>query len=123
MTTQFGCNSLHKVFERPSSHKPTERRQMDPGSLLYFEWSELGKLLINLWIIVGLVVFCVANMLIGHVLIPSLVATFEIPASIQKVRPLFLALALGSFGLATFVLLQVINLAGVISRFWSDYWI
>ena len=96
---------------------------MDPGGLLYFEWSELGKLLINLWMIVGLVVFCVANMLIGHVLIPSLVATFEIPASIQKVRPLFLALALGSFGLAIFVLLQVINLAGVISRFWSDYWI
>ena len=96
---------------------------MDPGSLLNFEWTELGKLLINMWIIVGLVVFCAANMLIGHILIPSLVATSHIPPLVEKTRPLFLVLAIVSFVLAIVVFLQVLDLASVLPRFWNDYWI
>jgi hypothetical protein len=96
---------------------------MDPGGLLNFEWTEIGKLLTNLWIMVGLVVFLAANMLIGHIFIPSLVATFHLPPIVQKTRPLFYAMAIFSFGIAIAVLLRVIELADVLSRFWDDYWI
>ena len=60
---------------------------MDPVSLFSNEWSEIGKLLTSLWIMVGLIVFVAANALISLIFIPSLVATFHLPPVAQKTRP------------------------------------
>ena len=96
---------------------------MDPAGLANFEWTEIGKLLINLWIMFGLILFAAGNMLIGHVFIPSLVASYHLPRFLQKTRPLFYAATVVSVGLVIFVLYRVIELADVLARFWEDYWI
>ena len=96
---------------------------MDPVGLLSYEWSEIGKLLTNLWIIVGLIIFVATNALISLIFIPSLVASFDLPPVAEKTRPLFYALAIASFALAVFVLIRVIDQSDVIARFYDDYWI
>lgn len=96
---------------------------MDPVGLLSYEWSEIGKLLTNLWIIVGLIIFVATNALVSLIFIPSLVASFHLPPIVHKTRPLFYALAIASFALAVFVLIRVIDQSDVIARFYDDYWI
>ena len=96
---------------------------MDPAALSGSEWSGIGSLLSNLWIVVALVVFFGTNMMVGHILIPSLVASAHLPGGAQKVRPLFYAAAIASIAIAVAVLVQVIQDAEVLERFWSNYWI
>jgi hypothetical protein len=96
---------------------------MDPSPLGNFEWTEIGKLLVNLWIITALIIFFAANILVGHIFIPSLVASHHIPPIVQRTRVAFYGAAVVSFGLAIFFLLQVIELSDVLARFWHDYWI
>ena len=96
---------------------------MDPASLGNYEWTEIGKLLINLWVIVVLVVSFAGNMIVGHIFIPSLVASHHIPAVSQRARPAFYALAVVSIAAAFYVLYLVIGLSDVIDRVYADYWI
>ena len=96
---------------------------MDPAGLANFEWSEISKLLINLWIMVALVVFFATNLIIGHIFIPSLVASSHIPEKMQKARPAFYALAIISFAATIFVLTIVIDRAGVIREIYETFWI
>ena len=96
---------------------------MDPAGLLSYEWSEIGKLLTSLWIMVGLIVFVATNVLISLIFIPSLVASFHLPPMAQKTRPLFYALAIASLALAVVVLIRFIDQSDVIARIYEDYWI
>ena len=96
---------------------------MDPAALGNSEWADIGKLLTNLWIVVALIVFIATNILVGHIFIPSLVATHDLPASVQKTRPLFYAVAIISLGIAIYVFSVVVDLADVLSRFYDIYWI
>ena len=96
---------------------------MDPAALGGSEWSEIGKLLTNLWLVVFFIVIFATNMLLGHNLIPSLHASGHIPDVFQKTRPAFYSLAIVSFGLAMFFLARVVDNAGVFRDFWPDYWI
>lgn len=96
---------------------------MNPVELGNAEWSDIGSLLTNLWIVVIFIVLFATNMLLGHNFIPSLVASQHIPRSFQKARPVFYVLAIVFFALAAFFLFQVIDQASVLGRFWEDYWI
>ena len=96
---------------------------MDPSALGRAEWSELGSLLTNLWIVLAFVVSFAANMLVGHNLIPSFVATQHISREFQKARPVFYAFAIASFLLALFFLSRVVEFAGVLRDFWPNFYI
>jgi hypothetical protein len=96
---------------------------VNPAPIDTLIWSEIGSLLTSLWIVVLLIVIFATNMLIGHNLIPSLVASEDIPRISQKARPVFYALAIMSFGLAMYFLSRVVELAGVLRLFYADYWI
>jgi len=96
---------------------------MDPSPLANTQWSDIGSLLYRIWLMVGLVVLMATNVLIGHIFIPSLVATFHLPSGIQKTRPAFYAIAATAAIAVVFVLIQVIGLADVLDTFWPDYWI
>ena len=96
---------------------------MDPAPLANNEWTEIGKLLTHLWISVGLVVFMATNLLVGHVFIPSLVASSHIPDMAQKSRPIFYALAILSSAAVVYVFIEIVELADVIRNIWPDYWI
>ena len=56
-------------------------------------------------------------------MIPSLVASKDIPAIVNKTRPVFYLLAVVCFVIAMLFLSAVINEADVLRRFWEDYWI
>ena len=96
---------------------------MDPAPLANAEWLEIGKLLSSLWGMVALIVFVATNILIGHIFIPSLVASGHLPDVAQKTRPMFYVLAIAAFGGTIFLLSEVVELAGVLRRIWEDFWI
>ena len=96
---------------------------MDPAPIGSVEWSSIGSLLTNLWLVVLFIVIFATNMILGHNLIPSFVASRHIPGDWQKTRPAFYALALASFGVALYFLAKVVDAAGVLRLFWADYWI
>ena len=96
---------------------------MDPAPLAAAEWTEIGKLLNNLWIMVALVVFMATNLIIGLMFIPSLVASDQLPANVQKTRPLFYSLAVGSFVLTLVFLAQAVDQSGVIRDIYETFWI
>ena len=96
---------------------------MDPAPINSIVWGELGSMLSSLWLVVIFIVLFATNMLLGHNLIPSLVASRHLPDKLQTTRPIFYVLALASFGVAMFFLSQVVDSAGVLRLFWADYWI
>ena len=96
---------------------------MDPSSKGADQWSEIGSLLTKLWIVVLFVVLFAANMLLAHNMMPSLLATRDIPAVAQKARPVFYFFGIVSFAVAIVFMTMVIDEADVLRRFWADYWI
>lgn len=96
---------------------------MDPAVIGSSEWNEIDKLLSNFWAVVFFVILFATNMLLGHNLIPSLVASKDISNGWQKARPAFYTLALACLSVALFFLSRVVDYTGVLHNFWSDYWI
>ena len=96
---------------------------MDPTPLTSSEWSELGKVLTSMWLMVALVIFVSTNLLVGHILIPSLVASHHLPDSLQKTRVGFYALGIAGSAATLVVLLMAIDHAGVIADIFETYWI
>ena len=96
---------------------------MDPTPLGSAEWTDIGSLVRNLWLIVALVIFFATNIIVGQIFIPSLVASHQLPVSLSKTRPVFLVLAVVSIGLAIVVLAQTIALSDVLGRIYDTYWI
>ncbi len=96
---------------------------MDPAPISPASWSEIGKMLSTLWIVVVFIILFAANWILGHNFIPSFVASEHIPRSWQKARVLFYGAAVVSFGLALFFFTRVVGFAGVLQNFWADYWI
>ena len=100
-----------------------QKGSMDPTPLTSSEWSEIGKVLTSMWLMVALVIFFCTNLLVGHILIPSLVASHHLPDSLQRARIGFYALGIAGFAATLFVLTMAIDAAGVIADIFETYWI
>ena len=96
---------------------------MEPTPLGALQWSELGSMLFALWMVVIFIVLFAANMLVGHNLLPSFIASGHVPESLQKARLLFYAFAITCFAIAMYFLYSTIVQGDVLSSFWADYWI
>ena len=96
---------------------------MDPAPIGTSQWDEIGQMLSVLWIVVLFIVLAAANLLLGHNLVASLVASNHLGAGWQKVRPMLYTLGIACFGLALFFLSRVVDLSGVLRDFWASYWI
>ena len=97
---------------------------MDPEAIGLSSWSEIGKTLTTLWIVVLFTVLFAGNLLVAHNLVPSFVASRHIPAVAKKAGLAFYLLAIISLGLALFFLVRVIGLANDTLRlFWESFWI
>ena len=87
-------------------------------------WDELGSLLRSLWLAVLFVVLFASNMILGHIMIPSLVMSGHIPDSFRKARPALYALAIICFALAAFFIFRASGFAmTALDSIWPDYWI
>ena len=97
---------------------------MDPNLLFNSDWTEIGKSLTFLWISALCVIIASAHMLLGHIVLPSLIDSYNIPKFIQRQRiPLYLV-AVAFYGIAAWFLIQfAIGSKDVISLFWNDFWI
>ena len=96
---------------------------MDPTALSNSEWTNIGRLLINLWIFLGLMLAFAFSLLMGHALIPSLVATRHLPERLEKMRPALYTVALVFFGLAMFFIARATSMATVIAKIYERWWI
>ena len=96
---------------------------MDPSALSGGEWIEINNLVSSLWLMVGLILFFVTNLMIGLVFIPTLVASYHVPAKAHKTRPVFYLIALASFAGAVALFARVVDIAGLLENLYPTYWI
>ena len=83
---------------------------MDPTRLDPALWGQVHHLTGSLASFLGFMVLGAFALLLGHAVIPSLVASGRLPASVRRQRPLFYALAVAAFGLAAFQSQQWVRL-------------
>ncbi|MEE8159666.1 MAG: hypothetical protein V3T78_09945 [Dehalococcoidia bacterium] len=95
----------------------------DPAPIGSFEWSEIGKLLHNLWFLLALASAFAMIMLTAHAIIPSLVSTRHLPPSANMLRFSLTLTGLGILGLALTLLAYTVGVARVIEIFYDRYWI
>ena len=97
---------------------------MDPNVLFNSEWTEIGKSLTFLWAAALCVIIASGHMLLGHIVLPSLKDSYNLPEILQKQRiPLYLVSVAFYVAAAWFVIQFLIGSHDVISRFWNDFWI
>ena len=60
---------------------------MEPQVIAFGTWMEIAQLLVRLWFFVLLQVIFAFSLLLAHGVIPSLVATGHLPASLDRIRP------------------------------------
>lgn len=96
---------------------------MEPAPLGAVHWSELGSMLFAMWMVVIFVVLFAANMIVGHNLLPSFIASRHVPESMQKVRLFFYACAIICFLIAVYFFVSMVQQGDVLNAFWPDYWI
>ncbi len=96
---------------------------MDPSYVTTAFWHELALTLRLLLLLVGFVFFFAGNMVVAHMVIPSLVMTGHAPEKLSRYRPLFYMAALaGAAGMvATFIVLS--NIIQVLSDIYPRWWI
>ena len=95
----------------------------DPTAIGSFEWSELGKLLHNLWYYLALIVVFAGTMLTAMAIIPSLVSTRHLPASANQFRFSLVLASLAFLGLGLTLMIYTEDVARVIGRFYDRWWI
>lgn len=96
---------------------------MEPAPIGALQWSELGSMLFALWMSVIFIVLFAANMLMGHNLLPTFIATRHVPESLEKARLLFYAFAIVCFAIAMYFLYSTIEQGDVLRDIWDSYWI
>ena len=105
------------------NHPIMEEIFLDPGAITSASWSELGSLLRSMWLAVFFVVLFASNMLLGHNMIPSFIASGHIGKSWGKARPALYGGAVVSLVVAAFFIGRAADSASVLRNFWPDYWI
>ncbi len=96
---------------------------VDPESVTAFDWSEIGNWLHWLWAYFFTIVFLAFTFITAHSIIPSLVATHQLPRKFMKLRPpMYLATA-GLIGLAVFLMVKTVDNTHLLEGFWDRWWI
>lgn len=97
--------------------------EVDPAALSNIEWTEISKLLITLWIFLGVILTFAATLVLGHIAIPSLVASHHLPEKLLKLRPPLYTTAIFIFGAAMFLIFRAADLYGFMNNFYQRWWI
>jgi len=95
----------------------------DPVAIGSAEWSEIGKLLQNLWLYLVLIATFGIVILTAHAVIPSLISTRQVPQSANLLRFSLTVAGLGILVIAIILLIFTIEVARVIEIFYDRYWI
>lgn len=69
---------------------------MNPDFVAASDWGALSSLISNLWVFVFSVAVFAFSLLLGHAIIPSLVATGHLPGGAERIRPFLYILSLAA---------------------------
>ena len=94
----------------------------DPKALSSSNWNDIHFWLTYLWIYVPLVLTLALTLLTAHALIPSLIITGHIPASVSKLKIPLTAFAFLVFVAAVAMMVLAINRTLDLEKFW-DRWL
>ena len=96
----------------------------DPAFITHFNWSELSKLLIFLWLLLIAAVGFAGSILVAHGLIPSLAASRELPDQrLLKLRPLLYGAAAVFLAGAGVIVRLLVSKADVFEDIYARWWI
>src|SRR5712692_6430342 len=93
---------------------------MEPQFIDSNSWVSLSTLLMWLYLFAASMVTFALSTLIGHGIIPSLVGTRHLPASVQSVRPVFYIFGIAALLAAIFFFSNVIGLTSVIYGIYTN---
>jgi hypothetical protein len=95
---------------------------VDPTLLTPGPWDELSRALVNLTMFVGLVVTAALAFLCGHAIVPSLIATRDVPPQARLFRWIFYPLSAVCLVPMLYALAQALSLiVGVLQRFFPRF--
>ena len=86
----------------------------DPRTITGADWPGIESLVRFLWIVAIFNVVLAFSMLLAHAVVPSLIATVQIPRGLRSIRPFLTIGALVAFAGTTFALLSWAGGLGVI---------
>jgi hypothetical protein len=89
---------------------------MDPQVVSPEQWDQISRLMIYLFVFVGLAVNAALAFLVGHAIIPSLVGTADAPRELQALRWVLYPASAASLALTLYALGWAIYLAIVVLR-------
>ena len=96
----------------------------DPGSVTAFDWLQIGKWVTRLWVYFFFIVALSFTFLNAHAIIPSLVASGQIPRSASKLRrPMYATCLLLVAGAIVFMVFSSNQAHFSLDRFWGRFWI
>ena len=96
---------------------------VDPESITAFDWSEIGNWLHWLWAYFFVIVALAFTFITAHSIIPSLVATKQLPRKFMKLRPPMYLAVVGLIGLAVFLMIETVENTHLLEGFWDRWWI
>ncbi len=79
---------------------------IDPHTITSNDWPGFANLVFYLWLVVIFNVILAFCMLLAHAVVPSFVATGEIPRSLRSIRPFLTVAALVAFAGTAYTLLS-----------------
>ena len=86
----------------------------DPRTITGADWPGIEALVRFLWMVAILNVVLAFSMLLAHAVVPSFIATRQIPRVLRSIRPFLTVGALVAFAGTTFALLSWAGTLGVI---------
>ena len=96
---------------------------MDPAVITNPLWTDIGNLLKLLWVLLFFVIVFASNLLLGHILIPTLVATRHLPERVAKLRPMFYGVSILALVVVAFIIVRIADLAHVLKDFYPRWFL
>jgi hypothetical protein len=97
---------------------------MDPQVVTADQWAEISRLLIYLSLFTGLGLTSALGFLLGHAIIPSLIASHDAPPALGSLRLLAYPIAAAALLLTAYALARALALAAdLVPRIYPRLWI
>ena len=95
----------------------------DPGAISASDWLQIGKWLTRLWVYFFFIVAFAFTFLTAHAVIPSLVASGQLPQQAVKLRPLMYGGCLLLLAGAGVFMNWTFDKSHLLEQFWGRFWI
>jgi len=96
---------------------------MDPNFISSSNWSQISEMVGFLWRLPLFAIGFGFSLLLARAIIPSLLATRQVPERIGRLAPVLTAFSFICFGLLLWTLYSLVDSSGVLEKVYSRWWI